>query len=114
MLGPTLYIIVLTAQGTGSIGKGAKNCKYFCIKYTMVHFWSSKYVLRLSVNYLTKVLVTSPRTLSFICCHIASWKPRWDQRHARENEEELRGAAEETGGESVRASECLSFTCAQA
>lgn len=38
---------------------------------------------------------------------LAARKPRQDQRHAGENEEQLRGAAEETGGESVRPSSSL-------
>ncbi len=71
---------------------------------------ANTHVLLASVHYVTTVSVTT----SFACSHVATWKPGGDQRHAGENEEQLRGAAEETGGESVRAGECLSFTRAQA
>lgn len=38
---------------------------------------------------------------------VAAWKPRPDQRHAGEDEEQLRGSAEGTGGASVRTGSSL-------
>ena len=49
-------------------------------------------------------------SLLFLCCHVASWKPGWNERHAGEAEGRLHGAAEEPGGETVRTHQCLSFT----
>lgn len=85
-----LYV-VLTAWGTSRDGEGAKkhaeNCESLSFKIVTVEVYKS---------------LTASLSFFIHLPHVAAWKPRWDQRQAGGNEEQLQGAAEETGGESVR------------
>lgn len=58
-------------------------------------------------SYSTAVKSVFHPCASAFSFRVAARKPRPDQRHAGEDEEQLRGSAEGTGGESVRPSSSL-------